>query len=129
LGKNAIDRELKKLRDAIGRHPALSFGKRPRAKPSEDSDGATGSHTPNVGGPDEVANRVLVEAGTESGREPSDIVELRSYLSQFLKQTGHSVGAEDEGSFQFRLLHFRRARIISLSSSGKNPHLPVLFPK
>ena len=25
LGKNAIDRELKKLRDAIGRHPALTF--------------------------------------------------------------------------------------------------------
>lgn len=25
LGKNAIDRELKKLRDAVGQHPALSF--------------------------------------------------------------------------------------------------------
>lgn len=25
LGKNAIDRELKKLRDAVGRHPALTF--------------------------------------------------------------------------------------------------------
>ena len=25
LGKNAIDRGLKKLRDAVGRHPALSF--------------------------------------------------------------------------------------------------------
>ena len=25
LGKNAIDRELKRLRDAVGRHPALSY--------------------------------------------------------------------------------------------------------
>jgi hypothetical protein len=51
---------------------------------------------------------VLVEAGAASGREPSEMVELRSYLSQFLKQTGRSLGAEDEGPFPFRLLHFRR---------------------
>jgi hypothetical protein len=51
---------------------------------------------------------VLVEAGAASGREPSEIVELRSYLSQFLKEKGQSLSAEDEGPFPFRLLHFRR---------------------
>lgn len=35
LGKNAIDRELKTLRDAVGGHPALTFGKR-KARPSVD---------------------------------------------------------------------------------------------
>ncbi len=37
----------------------------------------------------EVANRVLVEAGTASGREPTATVELRSYLGQFLKVRPH----------------------------------------
>ena len=51
---------------------------------------------------------MLVEAGAASGREPSEVVQLRSYLGQFLNETGRSIGAEDEASFPFRLLHFRR---------------------
>ena len=61
-----------------------------------------------VGGPGEVANRVLLEAGTASGREPTSFVELRSYLGEFFQSTGISMGAEDEGPFTMRLLHFRR---------------------
>ena len=51
---------------------------------------------------------MLLEAGTASGREPTATVELRSYLSQFLQERGFSLGAEDEGPFPMRLLHFRR---------------------
>jgi hypothetical protein len=51
---------------------------------------------------------VLLEAGAASGREPTASVELRSYLSQFLMEAGVTLGAEDEGSFPMRLLHFRR---------------------
>ena len=51
---------------------------------------------------------MLLEAGTASGREPTAIVTLRSYLSQSLQDNGLSMGAEDEGSFPMRLLHFRR---------------------
>ena len=40
------------------------------------------------GGPGEVAGHVLVEAGTESGREPTAIIELRSYLAAFLTEKG-----------------------------------------
>lgn len=60
------------------------------------------------GGPGEVADRVLLEAGAASGREPTSVVELRSYLGQFLADTGTTLGAEDEGAFPMRLLHFRR---------------------
>jgi len=60
------------------------------------------------GGPGEVANRVMVEAGIASGREPSEIVELHSYVGRFLKLKGTSLGAEDEEPFPMRLLHFRR---------------------
>ncbi|HEV2383634.1 MAG TPA: hypothetical protein VG206_28075, partial [Terriglobia bacterium] len=38
------------------------------------------------GGPGEVVNRVLLEAGAASGREPTENVELRSYLGQFLRE-------------------------------------------
>src|SRR5437868_1420174 len=108
LGKRGIDRELKKLCDAIGNHPALSFEKNESKTIGGFGRNDRFSYTQRFGGPGEVANRVLVEAGAASGREPSGIVELRSYLSQFLKQTGRSLRAEDEGSFPFRLLHFRR---------------------
>jgi Nucleotidyl transferase AbiEii toxin, Type IV TA system len=108
LGKNAIDRELKKLRDAVGQHPSLSF-----VESESQTIGGFGrndrfSYTQRFGGPGEVANRVLLEAGTASGREPSAIVELRSYLGQCLEEKKQSLGAEDEGRFSLRLLHFRR---------------------
>ena len=88
LGKNAIDRELKKLRDAVGAHPALTF-----VAAESQTIGGFGrndrfSYTQRFGGAGEVANRVLLEAGTASGREPTAVVELRSYLRQFLEETG-----------------------------------------
>jgi Nucleotidyl transferase AbiEii toxin, Type IV TA system len=108
LGKNAIDRELKKLRDAVGQHPALTF-----VEAESQTIGGFGrndrfSYAQRFGGPGEVANRVLLEAGTASGREPSTIVELRSYLGQYLDEKKQSLGAEDEKPFSLRLLHFRR---------------------
>lgn len=108
LGKNAIDRELKKLRDAVGLHPALSF-----VEAESRTIGGFGrndhfSYAQRFGGPGEVANRVLLEAGTASGREPSATVELRSYLAQYLQEEKQSLGAEDQRPFPLRLLHFRR---------------------
>ena len=66
------------------------------------------SYNQRFGGAGEVANRVLVEAGAASGREPTAVIELRSYLAEFLNLQGITFGAEDEGSFSMRLLHFRR---------------------
>ena len=97
LGKRGIDRELKKLRDAIGEHPALTF-----TEAESQTIGGLGrsdrfSYTQRFGGPGAVVNRVLVEAGTASGREPTAMVELRSFLGQFLSESGVSLGTEDEG--------------------------------
>ena len=77
--------------------PSAAFGRNDRF-----------SYTQLFSSPGEVANRVLLEAGTASGREPVDIVHLRSYLGQFLEETHTSLGAEDEIRFPLRLLHFRR---------------------
>ncbi len=108
LGKRAIDLELKTMRDAIGAHGALTF-----ISNESQTIGGFGRndrflYAQRFGGPGEVADRVLVEAGTASGREPTAIIELRSYLGQFLQERRLSLGAEDEGSFPMRLLHFRR---------------------
>ncbi len=108
LGKKGIDRELKRLRDAIGQYPALTYV----AGESQTIGGFGRSdrfaYDQRFGGPGEVVNRVLVESGTASGREPTQLIQLRSYIGQFLADTGVTLGAEDEGSFPFRLLHFRR---------------------
>ena len=114
LGKRAIDRELKGLRDSIVKHPALIF-----MKAESQTIGGFGrsdrfSFGQLFGGPGEVAGHVLVEAGTASGREPTATIELRSYVSEFLREKGLSMGAEDEGSFSMRLLHFRRTFVEKL---------------
>jgi hypothetical protein len=114
LGKRGIDRELKKLSDAIGMHPALSFEKKESKTIGGFGRNDRFSYTQRFGGPGEVANRVLVEAGAASGREPSGVVELRSYLSQFLEDKNQSLGTEDESPFLFRLLHFRRTFVEKL---------------
>jgi len=108
LSKRAVNRELKKLRDSVGAHPALTF-----VEAESETIGGFGrndrfSYVQHFGGAGEVADRVLLEAGTASGREPRVDVELRSYLSEFIKETGVSLGAEDEGPFSMPLLHFRR---------------------
>lgn len=108
LGKQGIDRELKRLRDAIAKHPALTF-----VKAESHTIGGFGrsdrfAYEQRFGGPGEVAGRVLLESGTASGREPTADIPLRSYLGQFLQEAGQALGAEDEGPFTMRLLHFRR---------------------
>lgn len=114
LGKQGIDRHLKRLRDAIGKHPALTF-----VREESHTIGGFGrsdrfSYEQRFGGPGEVASRVLLESGTASGREPTADMPIRSYLAEFLQATGQTLGAEDEQPFTMRLLHFRRTFVEKL---------------
>jgi hypothetical protein len=72
------------------------------------------AYAPRFAGIAAIAPRVLVEAGTASGREPTTSVELHSYLGRFLNQTEVTLGAEDEQPFTLRLLHFRRTFVEKL---------------
>jgi len=70
LGKRAIDRELKKLRDAVAAHLALTF-----VEGESQTIGGFGrndrfAYEQRFGGPGEAVNCVLLEAGTASRREP-----------------------------------------------------------
>lgn len=108
LGKNGIDRHMKRLRDAIGRHPALTFVREESRTIGGFGRSDRFSYAQRFGGPGEVASRVLLESGTASGREPTADMPIRSYIAEFLEATGQTLGAKDEGPFTMRLLHFRR---------------------
>jgi hypothetical protein len=114
LGKNGIDRELKKLRQAIAELPALTH------LPGESQTiGGFGrcdrfAYTQRFGGTGEIANRVLLEAGTASGRQPTVVMTLTSLVGQFLRETGQSLGCADESGFEMTLLHFRRTFVEKL---------------
>lgn len=108
LGKNAINRELKRLRLAIEEHAGLKF-----IEKESRTIGGFGrcdyfKYVQRFSGSGEIRNRVLLEVGTASGKEPTEYVKLQSYIGQFLQETGRTLGAEDEGAFEMRLLHFRR---------------------
>lgn len=99
LGARGIDRELKRLRDAVASHPAFTLEAGEGQTIGGFGRGDRFSYRQRFGGPGEVANRVLVEAGTASGREPTVQVGLGSLLGEFLEARGLSLGAEDEGRF------------------------------
>lgn len=108
LGKKAIDRELKKLRQAIEGHPGLKFVEKESQTIGGFGRNDRFEYVQRFAGTGDIRNRVFVEAGTASGREPTERVRLQSYVGQFLQETGISLGADDEGPFDMRLLHFRR---------------------
>src|SRR5579863_5016662 len=68
LNKRAIDRELKTLRDAVTTHPGLTFVQEESKTIGGFGRGDRFAYTPIFGGPGAPANRVLLEAGTASGR-------------------------------------------------------------
>lgn len=108
LGKKAIDRELKTLRQAIEGHPGLTFVEKESQTIGGFGRNDRFEYAQRFAGTGDIRNRVFVEAGTASGREPTDRIRLQSYVGQFLQETGVSLGADDEGPFEMRLLHFRR---------------------
>jgi hypothetical protein len=98
LGKKGIDRELKKLRQLIEQHPGLTFVEKESQTIGGFGRNDRFEYAQRFAGAGEIRNRVFVEAGTASGREPTERVRLQSYVGQFLEETGTSLGAEDEGS-------------------------------
>ena len=123
IGKKTLDKRLKRLRDAVAEGVPLmflveesqtigGFGRNDRFR-----------YEQRFGGVGEVAGTVLLESGIASGREPTETVPLRSFLSEFLADTGATLGAEDEAPFAMRLLHFRRTFVEKLFAIHKKVEL------
>jgi hypothetical protein len=112
--KRVIDREVKALSGLVGEHPALTH-----MKEESKTSGGFGrsdrfSYMQHFGGVAAISNRVLLEIGAASGKEPVQKMQLRSYIVEFLNDTGASLGAEDEPPFEMSLLHFRRTFVEKL---------------
>lgn len=114
LNAKRIDRELKRMRDVVGAQSGLVYlregGMTIAGQRRKDLFG----YVQRFGGPDDVQGHILLESGTASGREPTVELELSSYLAQYLRETGTTLGAEDESAFLMRLLHFRRTFVEKL---------------
>ena len=107
--RKAIDRELKKLRACR----SASIRRLTFVEKESQTIGGFGrndrfEYAQRFAGPGEIRNRVLVEAGTASGREPTSIVPIPSLRRPVPPGDRRRLGAEDEGPFEMRLLHFRR---------------------
>jgi hypothetical protein len=119
LGSRRVDRELRRLRDAVGAHPGLTpdpgawFASRGASR----SDVFT--YRPRFSTVGDVAPRVLVESGVGSADHPAQVMRLQSYLARFLRETQTSLQASDEEPFEMRLMHFRRTFVEKLFAVHK----------
>jgi len=114
LGTKAIDRQLKSLRNAVAELPALTH-----CLDESRTYGGSGRNDyfeyPQLfAAVGDVRNRILLESGIASGREPTEEREITSYLAEFLAETGVSIGAVDERPLHMKLLHFRRTFVEKL---------------
>jgi hypothetical protein len=114
LSKRGIDRELKWLRDAVGSHPGLVFD----SAHSRTTGGFGRSdyfrYAQRFAGLSSVAAAILIEAGTSSGLYPTETRTISSDVAIFLRQSGQTLGTEDETTFEVPLLHFRRTFVEKL---------------
>lgn len=114
LSANDIDRQLKRLRDAVGAHPALT-----RDPDAGRTIGGFGrddvfqyqSKFDQIAG---IPTTVKFEAGIQSGAFPVETVMLSSFVADRLNEQGLTGIAEDLESFPMALLHFRRTFVEKL---------------
>lgn len=114
LSKPGTDRELRKLRDAVARHPALTYiddeGRTSGGLGREDYFGYSSLFDQLPG----LRPVVLLEPGIQSGRQPTEDVQISSIVGDFLRRRGDGDLADDLEPFQMTLLHFRRTFVEKL---------------
>lgn len=114
LSKNSIDKHLKNIEILVNGHPGFTL---------DNTRGNSGKGThrhsffnykPQFLGNKAIANNVYLETGIRSGNYPVEEISIFSYLADFLKETGISLGTDDESAFPMKLLHFRRTFVEKL---------------
>ncbi len=123
LGSKRKNRQLKTLRDCVLEHVPLTHLADDSQTIKDLGRNDWFSFEQKFGGPGEVAGRILLESGVASGSEPVEVVNLHSYLGQFLNEAGISLETDCEESFPMRLLHFRRTFVEKLFAIHKKIEL------
>lgn len=114
LSKRGIDREMKRLRDAIGTHPGLTH--LPDESRTIKSLGREDyfAYASVLEGPRAIRAAVKVEPGVQSGDHPVEQVRIASYVSRLLTERGLVDLADDLAPFRMALLHYRRTFVEKL---------------
>src|SRR4029077_17012322 len=109
IGAKTIDKTFSALRDAIARHPGLTYDPtQKRVIGGLGRDDRFAYRSGFAGGLVTIAPSVLVEAGIQSGTYPVEARPIRSLLAAYLDRQGRQAIADDTGAFDLRVLHFRR---------------------
>lgn len=114
LGESKADKTLKQIESIVASYPALTLDREKKASKKgiyRHSYLHYPQQFPSLG---LVSNRIFLEVGTRSGTYPVEECEISSYISQFLKEKGVSLNAEDETIFTMRVLHYRRTFVEKL---------------
>lgn len=114
LSKRGVDRELRKLRDAVAGHPAFAYiedeGRTIGGLGREDYFNYNSLFDEMPG----LRSVILLEPGIQSGRQPTEDVQISSIVGDFLRRHGDGDLADDLEPFQMTLLHFRRTFVEKL---------------
>jgi predicted nucleotidyltransferase component of viral defense system len=110
-GQNKIDKALKTIESKVEEHPNLQISQGGRSAKGI-SRSIYYTYDQQVTGI--LPNRILLEIGIRSGDYPIESVQLSSFLSDFLRETDDTFGAEDESTFSMMLLHFKRTFVEKL---------------
>ena len=114
LSKKGIDRELRKLRDAVDDHPGLTHD--PERSKTFGGFGRD-DYFAFAGKFDEIAGipaSVKLEVGIQSGTFPVERVQLSSFVADLLREKELQAEADDLEPFAMDLLHFRRTFVEKL---------------
>ena len=111
-GQARIDKALKNIQEKVGEHPNLQLERQTGRSARGISRNSNYIYTNQFAGT--LQNRILLEMGIRSGNYPTQLVELSSFLTDFLRKTDNTLGAEDESTFPMMLLHFKRTFVEKL---------------
>ncbi|MGK7929562.1 MAG: nucleotidyl transferase AbiEii/AbiGii toxin family protein [Spirulina sp.] len=112
LSRSKVDNKLKEIEDSITENLNLTCDRYQRKR--EVYRNSYFSYPQQFSLNNVIANRIFLEIGTRSGYYPTEIVNLSSYITQFLRETGNTLDTEDESTFPMLLLHFRRTFVEKL---------------
>jgi hypothetical protein len=120
LGKKGVNKQLKRLRDAVAAHPGLTLletESKPIGGRARSDVFGFNTQFGELGG---IRPAVMIESGIRSGTFPTEKVTLRSYAAEYLAEAGLDSIADDLGPFEMNLLHYRRTyveKILTLHSN------------
>lgn len=114
LTSRRVDRTLRRLRDAVAAHSALTYLEEEKNVIGGLGREDTFAYEPMFADLPGLRPVVRLEPGIQSGRQPTEEVHLNSIVADFVVGEGQADLADDLEPFPMTLLHFRRTFVEKL---------------